>query len=118
MLLRFNSVLKPISEAKSTVTGFDESMTETGAPPPCGVSAALVIVTSNEATPQMGASVPTRASCPDPGRVEVVWLMLDEPPQLRAANAAEITMDKMNRCFRINVPPKRCQGCRVQCFKC
>jgi hypothetical protein len=62
------------------------------------VSVALVMVTSNEATPQTGASVPISASWPEPAGVVPVWLVVD-PPQLRKVSAATMTTVKPFRCL-------------------
>src|SRR5947199_9981874 len=57
-------VAKSIREAKSTVRGCDEEMTETGEPSPSGVSVAPVIVTVRESTAHSGASDARIASEP------------------------------------------------------
>jgi hypothetical protein len=98
-------VKKSISAAKSTVTGLDEEITETGAPPPWGVKLALVMVTSKETTSQMGESPPKIATEP------LLAFGVDKddmllPPQLSVTRPERVTSKMTAKsCFRIVTPP-------------
>jgi hypothetical protein len=70
-------VVKSVKRPKSTVAGV-VVMTGTGFPDPEGMRLAEVIVTTNDWTSQMGASVPKVTS--DPGGSVTTGVVVDAPP--------------------------------------